>query len=122
VNRQRGAGTRVLLDYHLNLLGIAADSIIGYNQEEYTHLGVAAAVASGRADCGLGIAAAAKALELDFVPLYQERYDLVVPKEYAESDLLAPLFAVLENPEFRVAVAALPGYDVSQMGNPVLED
>ena len=122
VNRQRGAGTRVLLDYQLNLLGIAADSIIGYNQEEYTHLGVAAAIASGRADCGLGIAAAAQALELDFVPLYQERYDLVIPKEYADSDLLTPLFAVLENQEFRTAVAALPGYDVSKMGNLVLED
>jgi putative molybdopterin biosynthesis protein len=122
VNRQRGAGTRVLLDYQLNLLGIAPDSIIGYNQEEYTHLGVAAAVASGRADCGLGIAAAAKALELDFIPLYQERYDLVIPKEYAESDLLTPLFAVLENQEFRAAVAALPGYDVSKMGNLVVED
>ena len=122
VNRQRGAGTRVLLDYHLNLLGIAPDSIIGYNQEEYTHLGVAAAVASNRADCGLGIAAAAKALELDFVPLFQERYDLVIVKEYAESNLLAPLFDVLENPEFRAAVATLPGYDVSVMGNLVLED
>jgi putative molybdopterin biosynthesis protein len=122
VNRQRGAGTRVLLDYQLNLLGIAPDSIIGYNQEEYTHLGVAAAVASGRADCGLGIAAAAKALELDFIPLYQERYDLVIPKEYAESELLTPLFAVLEDQAFRAAVAALPGYDVSKMGNVVVED
>ncbi|MFL7867343.1 MAG: substrate-binding domain-containing protein, partial [Anaerolineales bacterium] len=122
VNRQRGAGTRVLLDYQLNLLGIAPDSIIGYNQEEYTHLGVAAAIASGRADCGLGIAAAAKALELDFIPLYQERYDLVIPKEYAESDLLAPLFSVLENEEFRAAVSALPGYDVSVMGKLILED
>jgi len=122
VNRQRGAGTRVLLDYQLNLLGIAAESIIGYTQEEYTHLGVAAAVASGRADCGLGIAAAAQALELDFIPLYQERYDLVIPKEFAESDLLTPLFAVLENRDFRLAVAALPGYDVSKMGDLVLED
>ena len=122
VNRQRGAGTRVLLDYQLNLMGIATDSIIGYNREEYTHLGVAAAVASGRADCGLGIAAAAQALELDFVPLYQERYDLVIPREFAESDLFTPLFAVLENREFRAAVAALPGYDVSKMGNMVLED
>jgi len=103
-------------------LGIAPDSIIGYNQEEYTHLGVAAAVASGRADCGLGIAAAAEALGLDFVPLFQERYDLVILKEYAESDLLAPLFAVLERTDFRAAVAALPGYDVSVMGNLVLED
>jgi putative molybdopterin biosynthesis protein len=122
VNRQRGAGTRVLLDYQLKLLGIETDSIIGYGQEEYTHLGVAAAVASGRADCGLGIAAAAKALELDFIPLYQERYDLVIPKAYAENDLLKPLFAVLENPDFRTAVAALPGYDVSEMGKLVLEE
>lgn len=122
VNRQRGAGTRVLLDYQLNQLGIAADSIIGYNQEEYTHLGVAAAVASGRADCGLGIAAAAQALNLDFIPLYQERYDLVIPKEHAESDLLTPLFAVLENRNFQKAVAALPGYDVSRMGTLVMED
>jgi molybdopterin molybdotransferase/putative molybdopterin biosynthesis protein len=122
VNRQRGAGTRVLLDYHLNLLGIDADSIIGYNQEEYTHLGVAASVASGRADCGLGIAAAAKALELDFIPLFQERYDLVIPKVHADDDLLAPLFDVLENREFRAAVSALPGYDVSLMGKLIVED
>ncbi len=122
VNRQRGAGTRVLLDYQLNLLGIAPDAIIGYNQEEYTHLGVAAAVASGRADCGLGIAAAAQALELDFIPLFQERYDLVIPQDHANSDLLTPLFAVLENSEFRAAVEALPGYNVSKMGNVVVED
>ncbi|MFZ5819915.1 MAG: molybdopterin biosynthesis protein [Chloroflexota bacterium] len=122
INRQRGAGTRVLLDYHLTLKGIAAEGIIGYNQEEYTHLGVAAAIASGRADCGLGIPAAAKALDLDFIPLFQERYDLVIPKEYAGSDLLAPLFDLLADAEFRAAVAALPGYDVSVMGNLVLED
>jgi putative molybdopterin biosynthesis protein len=64
VNRQRGAGTRVLLDYHLDRLGIPSDEILGYQQEEYTHLSLAAAVASGRADCGLGIAAAAQALIL----------------------------------------------------------
>jgi putative molybdopterin biosynthesis protein len=116
INRQRGAGTRVLLDYHLGLLGISPQSIRGYEQEEYTHLGVAAAVASGRADCGLGIAAAAQALELDFISLYDERYDLVIPKEYANQDLLAPLFKVIEMPEFRQAVGNLPGYDVSIMG------
>ncbi|MFH1908188.1 MAG: molybdopterin biosynthesis protein, partial [Chloroflexota bacterium] len=85
VNRQRGAGTRVLLDYHLNLLGISKQSIQGYDQEEYTHLGVAAAIASGRADCGLGIPAAAQSLDLDFVPLFQETYQLVVPRRFAES-------------------------------------
>ncbi len=121
VNRQRGAGTRVLLDYHLHLMGIPAEGILGYNQEEYTHLGVAAAVASGRADCGLGIASAAQALDLDFVPLFKERYDLVIPSEYAQSDLLSPLISVMNDLKFRQAVAALPGYDVSVMGNVILE-
>jgi putative molybdopterin biosynthesis protein len=122
VNRQRGAGTRVLLDYHLNLKGMSAESISGYTQEEYTHLGVAAAVASGRADCGLGIAAAAQALDLDFVPLFQERYDLVIPKGFAESELLAPLFDLLTDPVFRNSVSKLTGYDVNVMGRIILED
>jgi putative molybdopterin biosynthesis protein len=121
VNRQRGAGTRVLLDYHLKLMGIPAQAIRGYNQEEYTHLGVAAAVASGRADCGLGIPAAAQALDLDFVPLYQERYDLVIPQEYAASPLLAPLLDVIGGEKFRQAVSTLPGYDVTEMGKIILE-
>jgi putative molybdopterin biosynthesis protein len=122
VNRQRGAGTRVLLDYHLNLLGINAEDILGYNQEEYTHLGIAVAVASGRADCGLGIAAAAQALDLEFIPLFQERYDLVIPKQHADSELLAPLFRLLNGQPFRNAVSRLTGYDVSVMGKVILED
>lgn len=122
VNRQRGAGTRVLLDYQLNLLGMSPDSILGYTQEEYTHLGVASAVASGRADCGLGISAAAQALDLDFIPLFQERYDLVVPKEHAESNLLVPFFDLLADGGFQNSVSKLPGYDVSVMGKIILED
>jgi putative molybdopterin biosynthesis protein len=122
VNRQRGAGTRVLLDYQLNLLGMSPDSILGYTQEEYTHLGVASAVASGRADCGLGISAAAQALDLDFIPLFQERYDLVVPKEHAESNLLVPLFDLLADGGFQNSVSKLPGYDISMMGRIILED
>ncbi len=122
VNRQRGAGTRVLLDYQLNLMGIVTSAIRGYNQEEYTHLGVAAAVASGRADCGLGIPAAAQALDLDFVPLFHERYDLVIPSEFAKSPLLAPLFDLINGLEFRQAVSTLPGYDVREMGKMILEN
>jgi len=122
VNRQRGAGTRVLLDYHLKLMTINPEQIVGYGQEEYTHLGVAAAVASGRADCGLGIAAAAQALDLDFIPLFQERYDLVIPTRFAETDLLTPLFELLTDGSFRKAVSQLPGYDVSVMGTIILED
>ena len=90
VNRQRGAGTRILLDYRLGQLGIAPEQVRGYQREEYTHLAVAAAVQSGVADCGLGIAAAARALKLDFVPLEQERYDLVIPRAHYESDFAAP--------------------------------
>jgi putative molybdopterin biosynthesis protein len=121
INRQRGAGTRLLLDYELNLKGIAPERVRGYNQEEYTHLAVAAAVSSGRADCGLGIAAAAQALDLDFLPLYRERYDLVIPLQHTHSPLLSPLFQVLEDPVFRQAVAQMPGYDTSPMGKLIVE-
>ena len=112
LNRQRGAGTRVLLDYYLGQLGITPAEVTGYQDEEFTHLAVAASVASGRADCGLGIAAAAAALELDFIPLYEERYDLVVPEVYYHSDLLAPLWETLDQPAFQTAVLALPGYNI----------
>jgi putative molybdopterin biosynthesis protein len=121
VNRQRGAGTRVLLDYKLSQLGIAPEQMHGYNHEEFTHLAVAASISSGRADCGLGIAAAAQALNLDFIPLFDEQYDLVVPEEYFSSKLLTPVWEILANPEFQMAVSALPGYDVSKMGKIIWE-
>jgi putative molybdopterin biosynthesis protein len=103
-------------------MAISPDWIVGYSQEEYTHLGVAAAVASGRADCGLGIAAAAQALDLGFIPLFQERYDLVFLKQFSESDLLTPLFDLFGDRRFREAVSQLKGYDVSAMGTVILED
>jgi putative molybdopterin biosynthesis protein len=121
VNRQRGAGTRVLLDYHLDKLGIHPESIQGYNQEEYTHLGVAAAIASGRAHCGLGIPAAARALDLDFIELYSESYELIVPVVFQEGDLLGPLFDVMEDPDFRQSVLGLPGYGIERMGKLIAE-
>ena len=100
VNRQRGAGTRVLLDYKLKQRQINPRHIQGYDRQEYTHLAVAAAVASGAADCGLGILAAARALGLDFIPLFDERYDLVIPTRYYESRLLQPLLDLIRDPEF----------------------
>ncbi len=117
VNRQRGAGTRLLLDYHLAQLGVATEGVQGYAREEYTHLAVASAIASGSAACGLGIRAAAVALGLAFVPLFHERYDLVIPREHYESALLAPLLALLQDEGFRQAVTALPGYDITPMGS-----
>lgn len=121
INRQRGAGTRVLLDFQLNRLGIPPELIPGYDQEEFTHLAVAAAVASGRADCGLGVAAAAAALDLDFIPLCDERYDLAIPLAFAQHDLLAPLFTLMADPAFQKTVGLLPGYDVREMGKVVFE-
>ena len=106
----------VLLDFELKKLGIAPEKIRGYDQEEYTHLAIAAAVASGRADCGLGVTAAARALDLDFVPLFHERYDLVIPEQHLTGGLLDPLFELMHDQNFKDAVAALPGYRVDEMG------
>jgi putative molybdopterin biosynthesis protein len=121
VNRQRGSGTRVLLDFELRRQGMAPGAVRGYTREEFTHLAVAAAVASGAADTGLAILASARALELDFVPLFQEQYQLVIPREHYESPMLAPLLAVIRDPTFRQEVASLGGYDVSRMGEIVWE-
>jgi putative molybdopterin biosynthesis protein len=116
VNRQRGAGTRVLLDHQLRLQGISADAVDGYAREEHTHLAVAAAVAAGRADAGLGIMAAARAFGLDFVPVTREPYDLVVAPEALDSPLLAPLWALLHSDRFRAEVEELGGYATTEMG------
>jgi putative molybdopterin biosynthesis protein len=116
VNRQRGAGTRVLLDYRLSQLGIAPDAVNGYAREEYTHLAVAAAVQSGAADCGLGVRAAARALNLDFVSVEWERYDFVIPQQFYESELLQPLLTLIRGEAFRQVVGQLEGYDPSPMG------
>ncbi|MFN3307591.1 MAG: molybdopterin biosynthesis protein [Anaerolineales bacterium] len=116
VNRQSGAGTRILLDYHLKQMGIDPQQIRGYENQEFTHLAVAAAVASGRATCGLGIAAAAQALNLDFIPLFSEEYHLVFPKEFYEDKLVAPLFDLLQDSAFRRVIQELPGYEVEPMG------
>jgi len=119
VNRQRGAGTRILLDYHLQRLGIDPRAIPGYEREELTHLAVAAAGASGRADVGLGIRAAAAAMGLEFIPLALERYDLVIPLALYEDPWLQPVLELLHEARFQAAVAALPGYDVREMGREV---
>ena len=121
VNRQRGSGTRLLLDYELKQAGISSESIKGYDRDEYTHTGVAAAVASGTASVGLGILAAARALDLDFVPLLKERYDLVIPRRYYESELLQPLLEIIRGSEFKEQVTALGGYDTSQTGQVMAE-
>jgi len=116
INRQKGAGTRILLDYQLELLNISHETINGYKHEEYTHLTLAAAISSGRADCGLGIAAAATALDLDFIPLFIEQYDLIFPLKFTKSKLLDPIWEILADADFKKMVGDMKGYDSSIMG------
>jgi len=121
INRQRGAGTRLLLDFLLQEENLAAEAIQGYDREEYTHMAVAVNVFSGTADVGLGILAAAKALGLDFIPLLPERYDLVVPESTFGEARFQVLLAVMRSPEFQEAAAALGGYDLKDCGKIIWE-
>jgi len=121
INRQRGSGTRVLLDYRLRQAGIDPRAIQGYQRQEFTHLAVAATIASGAADCGMGILAAARALGLDFIPLDLERYDLVIPSRFYGDPLLRPLLEIILSPEFAARVAALGGYSTPHIGEALAE-
>jgi putative molybdopterin biosynthesis protein len=120
VNRQRGAGTRVLLDQELSRRSLAPNQVQGYEREEPTHLAVAAAVAGDRADAGLGVLAAARAFDLGFVSVAKEPYDLVLESDNVDSELLSPLWSLLDSAEFRAEVEDLGGYDTAEMGRRVL--
>lgn len=117
VNRQSGAGTRVLLDHLMTSEGLSPDDILGYERVETTHMAVAMAVAAGRADCGLGIFAAAQMLGLDFIPLERERFDFVVPKEHWESPAIRKVMDILKDKAFQDAVEALGGYNTELTGH-----
>jgi molybdenum cofactor synthesis domain-containing protein len=119
VNRQSGSGTRILLDYELDRAGIGRDRVLGYRNEEYTHMNVAMAVACGAADVGLGIRAAAEALSLDFIPVTRERYDLVIPTAYLEDEKIRLLLEIVRSEDFQRPVLALGGYEVEQTGRVV---
>ena len=122
VNRQSGAGTRLLTDKCLRELGINPADVKGYDREEYTHMGVASAVLTGVADTGLAILASARALGLDFIPVAKERYDLAIPKEFLNIDMIGHFLKIIrEDNEFRETVADLGGYDISDMGKVMYE-
>ena len=116
VNRQAGSGTRVLFDYNLGQLGIEPKAIKGYDHDEFTHMAVAVDVLSGAADCGMGIFAAARALDLDFVPMVREQYDLVIPSAMVEQPNIKVVLDTIRSRHFRERVAALGGYDPSKSG------
>jgi putative molybdopterin biosynthesis protein len=116
VNRQAGSGTRILFDYRLEQLGISPESIRGYSHEEFTHMAVAVDVFSGAADCGLGIHAAARALDLDFIPVEREQYDLIFPSAMIETPMIQVLLDTLRSEGFKERVKSLGGYDPSRSG------
>jgi len=120
INRQRGSGTRILLDYQLEQSGLDAAMITGYELEEFTHMSVAVAVLSGTVDVGLGIYAAAKALDLDFVPMVTEQYDLVIPRMFLEMKQMQILLDIINSGVFKNRVEALGGYSTEKTGTLIL--
>jgi molybdenum cofactor synthesis domain-containing protein len=117
INRQPGSGTRILLDYEMLKAGIDPKAIPGYRSEEYTHMNIAMAVASGRADVGLGILASAKALDLDFIPIARERYDLVIPEEFLHDQRIEMLLDIIQSQKFIDQVLSLGGYETEETGS-----
>jgi len=116
INRQPGSGTRVLFDYKLNQEGIRPEAIKGYDREEFTHMAVAVDVLSGAADLGIGIFAAAKALDLGFIQMEREQYDLIVPSPMLDQPNIMAVLETIESQHFRERVRSLGGYDPSKSG------
>jgi len=115
INRQRGSGTRMLLDYQLGKYEIDATQIAGYEKEVGTHMAVAASIAAGTVDTGLGVQAAAVALGLDFIPVAEEQYDVLLNFS-PDDERLHAILDILQTAEFRSAVEALGGYDLRNAG------
>lgn len=120
VNRQRGAGTRILLDYHLKLDNLNPEDIKGYSREMTTHMAVATAVKTGTATTGLGIYSAAKALDLDFMDITYEDYDFLVDYRMLENPMIQEFIKVLKSQEFQERVRSLGGYEFANTGDIVV--
>jgi putative molybdopterin biosynthesis protein len=116
VNRQKGSGTRILLDHTLKNLSLDSNQIRGYEKEEFTHMGVASTVATGVADAGLGILSAARAMGLDFIPIARERYDVIIPSIYFEDEKVLKVIETIRSDEFKRTALQMGGYDVSRTG------
>jgi molybdate-binding protein/DNA-binding transcriptional regulator YhcF (GntR family) len=116
INRQKGSGTRILLDQELHQLGIVPSHVKGYAHEVETHFAIARSIAAGKADVGLGIEAAARACHIDFLPLFKERYDLVIPVEDYRGKRLTRLLGIIASKDFHKAVTEAGGYDTSETG------
>lgn len=116
VNRQKGSGTRILADYLCRKEGIDPAAVYGYDREELTHTSVAAQIASGTADAGMGILSAARLYDLDFLPVCVEQYDLLIPDYAWDTPAVKALLEVLQSPAFKARLEALGGYTLDQPG------
>lgn len=116
VNRQRGAGTRVFLDYKLKEAGIDPSEVNGYDREAATHMAVAALVKNGGADAGMGIYSAAKAMDLDFIPVGEEEYDFATEKKNLELPKMQAFIEVLKSSGFKEKAMTIGGYELSMAG------
>ena len=116
VNRQKGSGTRVLMDYLCEQYAVNVSDIYGYEREELTHTSVAAQIANGSADAGMGIYSAAQLYDLDFLPICIEEYDLIIPDHAWETPVVQQLIATLKSPAFREKMFAMGGYTVDHPG------
>lgn len=121
INREKGSGARTLLDEQLRVHNIVPTTIEGYSREEMSHLDVASAVANGHADVGIGIEKIAKLIDVDFIPVVKERYDIVLLKTPENRQLIDAVKEILNAPDIQSEVAALGDYDVSQMGQVMYE-
>jgi putative molybdopterin biosynthesis protein len=116
INRQRGAGTRVLFDFLLKENNIKAEEISGYQKEEYTHIAAAAAVGRGSADAALGIRAAAEVMDVDFLPLAEEKYDLIIKENRLDDPRINKLIELINQAEIKTEIEKLGGYNCQETG------
>ena len=116
VNRQKGSGTRILADYLCKKEGLDPGRIYGYDREELTHTSVAAQIAGGSADAGMGIYSAARLYDLDFLPVCIEEYDLLIPDQAWDSPMVRQLLSILKSPAFREKVESMGGYTLDRPG------
>jgi putative molybdopterin biosynthesis protein len=120
VNRQNGAGTRILVDYMLKKEGVDPASVNGYEREMTTHMAVAASVSSGSADVGVGVLSAAKAMGLDFIPIGEEDYDFAILSKYLELDMFKQFINIIKSEDFKDILLDLGGYGTEGIGEIIL--
>lgn len=122
VNREKGSGTRILLDEHLRKMGISGKSIKGYAKEHQSHIAVASSVARGEADCGIGNEKACLQVQgIDFIPIQKEQYDMILKKEDMNQPAVDAIFSILRSDDFKLELQGMGGYDLTELGKIIAE-